>query len=212
MEGMAVRRLLPAVAALLAAAVLAGCAGPSGGWERLPPAGTPSPSPAAPEPGLSYVPNLWLKDAPHPSWTAVSGGSEPFMLADREGQYLWIGDTSGGYFSVDNGTTWSRMGSYTGNAQVAFRDGWVFAQDESGRLYAAVLHDNRVDVLRSSNGGDSWSQVTYAVGVSGPADRPWIAARGNDVAMVYFDAPAVITGRPRGSAPRFSDHETEPRG
>jgi PKD repeat protein len=116
------------------------------------------------------------------------------MLADRDGRYLWVGDTSGGYYSEDNGTSWTRMGNYPGNGGVAFVDGWVFAQDEESRLYSAVLDDNHVDIVRSSNGGDSWDQTTYLAGVSGTADRPWIAAQGDEVVLFYFDAPAVITG------------------
>jgi hypothetical protein len=182
-------RLLLAISVVLAASALAGCSQPAA---EAPGPGPPLPADASPPP--SPRGNLWLLDAPRPASSPVSGGSEPFILADRNGEYLWVGDTSGGYYSIDNGSTWSRMGSYQGNAHVAFRDGWVFAQDEKGRLYAAVLHDNRVDVVRSGNGGRSWTQVSHAVGVSGTADRPWIAAQGDDVMMVYFDAPAVVTG------------------
>jgi PKD repeat protein len=129
----------------------------------------------------------------------VSAGSEPVILADREGRSLWIGDTSGGYYSEDNGTKWQPMGSYVGGANLYARDGWALAQDETGNLYAAVLRDNRVDVTRSADGGKTWNQVGYLAGVSGTADRPWIAAKGTgEVAMFYFDAPAVLVG--------FSEH------
>src|SRR5688572_21988721 len=156
---------------------MAGCASPPQDGQVNPAA------PAEPEeeaPAADYRPNLWLLEAPHPSSTRVSGGAEPFILADRDGEYLWIGDTTGGYYSTDNGTSWKSMGTYSGNVGVAFRDGWVFAEDESGRLYAAVLHDNRVDVIRSGDNGKTWNQVTYAAGVSGTADRPWIAAQGDE--------------------------------
>lgn len=127
--------------------------------------------------------------------TQVSGGSEPVILTDRSGQFVWIGDTSGGYWSDDNGTKWTRMGAYAGGFDLLFVDGWDLAQDDAGNLYAAVLRANRVDIVRSADGGKSWNQVGYAGGVSGTADRPWIAAKGDgELALFYFDAPTVLFG------------------
>lgn len=131
--------------------------------------------------------------------TTVSSGSEPSILADAAGKLVWIGDTSGGYWSNNNGTSWNRMGNYAGGAQFAFNDGWALAQDGAGHLFVGVLRDNRIDVARSSDGGQIFDQVGYAAGVSGSADRPWIAAKPDGtVGLFYFDAPTVIFG--------FSEH------
>jgi chitodextrinase len=169
--------------------LLAGCVQPSGspaGAEREPAA------PAAPAPGDAQ-PLVQLPLVPVAKANAVSRGSEPSILADRNGKYLWIGDTDGGHVSTDNGTSWRSM------APIALgfhflNDGWGLAQDEAGNLYAADLSENHVDIGRSSDGGMSWNQRTYLAGVSGVADRPWIAASKGHVVLFYFDAPLVATG------------------
>jgi PKD repeat protein len=125
--------------------------------------------------------------------TSISGGSEPLVVASHDGKMVWIGDSTGGYYSSDNGTTWAHMPDL--NFNLAFIDGWALAEDGSGALYAADLNDNHVDVGRSINGGQSWASITDFAGVSGTADRPWLAAQGDgEVVLFYFDAPAVVTG------------------
>lgn len=179
-----------AAAILLAATLASGCLASA-------PAATDAPHGSTPAPGQTHeaaplIPGIPL--APIQA-TQVSSGSEPVIVADRNGKYLWIGDTSGGHWSDNNGTSWNQMGNYAGGSDIAVVDGWALAQDDAGNLYAGVLRANRVDVVRSADGGKTWNQVGYAAGVSGTADRPWIAAKGDgEVALFYFDAPAVLTG------------------
>jgi hypothetical protein len=172
------------------AAALAGCLAAS------PPPSSPGPA------GIAQTPSLAARDAStgedlpllqgaHSA--KVSAGSEPSVLADRNGKYVWIGDSSGGHYSTDNGTSWAAMPDF--KLPGAFVDGWALAQDGSGKLYAAALQGSVLDVARSGDGGRSWEQVTHAAGVSGSADRPWLASRGNgEVVLFYFDAPAVGFG------------------
>ena len=176
-------------AVALTVLLLAGCAAPS----ATPPGpGTTEPgAPAAPaDPATPFLP---LPQVPVAKSSGVSGGAEPSILADRNGKFLWIGDTEGGHYSTDNGTTWRSMAPIAAGFHI-FSDGWGLAQDEAGNLYAADLSENHVDIGRSSDGGASWNQVTYLAGVSGTADRPWIAAQGSEVVLFYFDAPLVATG------------------
>ncbi|MFO1532935.1 MAG: PKD domain-containing protein [Thermoplasmatota archaeon] len=174
---------------LLLAAFVAGCLSAPPRDAAVP----PSVHEAAPSgPAHQILPNVPL--APTQA-KPVSSGSEPSILADRNGKYLWIGDTSGGYYSENNGTTWKAMGGYAGGNSLTLVDGWALAQDDAGKLYAGVLRDNRIDVVRSATGGQTWDKVGYAAGVSGSADRPWLAAKGDgEVALFYFDAPTVLFG------------------
>jgi hypothetical protein len=175
---------------LVLALLVAGCSSrpPAAGD-----AGTPPSGPGA-SPPLHSIPAL----LPH-SLQAASPGSEPSLLADRNGKFLWIGDTSGTSYSDDNGTSWHPMG-YNGNIGLAFGDGAALAQDDVGRLYAAVLHDNRIDVVRSDD-GRSFSQSTLAAGLFATVDRPWIGAHGDgEVALFYIDAEGLVY------YPAFSGH------
>ncbi len=146
----------------------------------------------APDEPLPYRPNVWLLDTPMPAGTRVSGGAEPSILADRDGEFLWIGDTTGAYYSDDNGTSWNKMPNFL--LPSVFVDGWALAQDDTGALYAAALIGPDIDVSRSTN-GKTWASTTRAAAVSGTTDRPWLAAQGDgEVVLFYFDAPAVATG------------------
>jgi PKD repeat protein len=174
--------------AVFATATLAGCAGAPD-----PPApGEPAPAPEdAPAPfigrGSSGLPILT------PVGAAVSDGSEPDILADKAGRYVWIGDTSGGHWSTDNGTTWNAMPD-TGLG-FALSDGWSLAQDDAGSLYAGVLADNRITVSRSDDGGSSWAEENLVAGVWTVVDRPWIAADGDgEVVLFYVAAAGVFVG------------------
>ncbi len=149
-----------------------------------PPPGQPSPSP--PTPQVVALPFGTTHGG-------VSGGAEPMILTDAAGTYVWIGDSSGGYYSTNNGTSWSKMAPLALGLH-ALNDGWALAEDENGNLYAADLSDNHIDVGRSNDGGRTWNQKGYYAGVSGSADRPWLAARGGALVLFYFDAPAVATG------------------
>jgi len=186
---------------LLLALALAGClASPQDPPSPLPVTQSTSPhadvAASAPPPGV-----LRLPATIHAA--TVGNGAEPNILADRNGKFVWIGNDnqqggSGGYRSSDNGTSWSATPNDPTNIQcqcLTITDGWSIAQDEAGHMYMGVLSYNRVDVLRSSDGGASWDQTGAAAGVSGTADRPWLAAKGDGhVALFYFDAPAVATG------------------
>ncbi|HUR26387.1 MAG TPA: PKD domain-containing protein [Candidatus Thermoplasmatota archaeon] len=185
------------VLAVLLLTGLAGCsaAGPIGPAKEAEAQTATLAGPSAGGAGTGYQPNQWLLDSFHPSAVSVSNGAEPSILTDRLGRALWIGDTSGTYVSLDNGTSWHVAGHYVGDVGVAFGDGVALAQDDTGRLYAAILNDNRVDVVSSSDLGATWDTLGVAAGVSGTADRPWLAADGDgEVVLFYFDAPAVAVG------------------
>jgi hypothetical protein len=121
--------------------------------------------------------------------THVSSGSEPFILADRLGRFLWIGDTSGVHRSGDNGTTWSDMPLPATTLSLLFTDGVALAQDEKGRLYAASLSDNRGDVSRSDD-GTAFASSSFAAGL--PVDRPWVAAHGDTAMLVFLNNYGVL--------------------
>ncbi len=168
---------------LVVVLVVAGCAqapsSGSGGSE----AGFPADPGSEP---LASIPALFGHSS-----AAATGGSEPSILADKEGRFVWIGDTGGTSWSDDNGTSWHHM-AYTGNLGVAFGDGVALGQDDRGRLYAAYLHDNRIDVARSDD-GKTFAQATLAAGAFAGVDRPWIGAHGDgEVALFYIDAVGVV--------------------
>jgi len=170
-------------AAILVASILAGCASvqPTAAQESQPytEAGQTRAHVSSDSPALLATPSV-----------RVSGGSEPSILADKNGQYIWIGDTSGGYYSDNNGTSWSRMAPLLPG--FLFTDGWSLAQDDAGKLYVAALFDNRIDVARSGDGGKSWEQNAPAGTFEG-VDRPWIGATGDgNVALFYADAVEVL--------------------
>lgn len=158
--------------------------------ERTAPAAPPAP-PAPPEDAGGFVPNLFLLDGARPPGGSVHNGSEPMVLADRSGEWLWIGSTrDGGSRSRDNGTTWERMPS----PFVAVADGWSLAQDEVGRLYATTTSIPYVEVYHSDDEGRTWRApflpirppASAIVDAAPVADRPWIAARGDGEAMLIF--------------------------
>jgi hypothetical protein len=153
---------------------------------------TPAPSPqaaAAPDlapilgaDGQYYAPNAYLLDQPPMPGGRVSGGAEPTILADRDGQFLWVGDTSGIHRSANNGATWVTLP----DPVPLVADGFTLAQDDVGTLYAATTTIPYVHFLRSINDGTSWA--TQNVAEASPiADRPWLAARGNgEVALFIY--------------------------
>lgn len=179
------------------ATLLSGCASspPPSAPQELGTLDTETGKAAAEAAQQGYEPNLWLLDAARPVGSTVSSGAEPSILVDREGRLIWVGDTSGAYSSRDNGTSWQPTASYRADIGVAFGDGVALAQDDTGRLYAAFLNDNRVDVVASTDGGASWDTMGIGAGLSGVADRPWLAADGDgEVVLFYFDAPLVAVG------------------
>lgn len=188
------RRRAVVVLAALAVLATAGCATPA---KDLAPDRPSASAAAVPQDGadVGFQPNLWLLDGLRPPSVRVSGGAEPSILADRQGRALWIGDTSGSYVSTDGGASWRPTGHYLADIGLAFGDGVALAQDVTGRLYAGVLNDNRVDVVASDDLGSTWSTMGLFAGVSGTADRPWLAAdQDGEVVLFYFDAPFVATG------------------
>ena len=175
--------------ALVAGAGLAGCSqgAETRPWtDASPPAADDAPAPFIGR-GSAGLPILT------PVGSSVSDGSEPDILADKAGRFVWIGDSQGGSWSTDNGTTWRAMGDL--GLGVAFADGWSLAQDDAGRLYAGVLADNRIEVGRSSDGGATWEVANRIAGVWAVIDRPWIAARGDgDVVLFYVAAAGIFVG------------------
>jgi hypothetical protein len=195
---MARRPLLIVLA--IAALVLPGCVAT---LPNAPQAGDATPI------ATGYAPtthtNLWLLDGPRPALeTRVStGGAEPAILADSQGRAILVGDNVGVYRSTDAGATWKRVivpyvklgvqdvatpaGSITGG-QGIISDGWVFAQDADGMLYASTTNGAIINVARSADGGATWDTTpsTYVVDAGPIADRPWLAARGHgEVAMIW---------------------------
>ncbi len=152
-------------------------------------------APIAEQPhAMHSVPALFATSA-----GAISGGSEPSILTDLNGRFVWMGDTSGVKSSSDNGTSWAPM-SYPGNIGIEFSDGVALDQDGAGSLYAAYLHDNRIDVARSDD-GMTFGSSRVAAGIFDTVDRPWIAAHGEgEVALFYIDAVGT------SYFPAFSGH------
>jgi hypothetical protein len=170
---------------LAALALLAGCAAPAAPGIGASDGPAPPHGAAGLRPGPAMLPFLQA--------ASVSDGAEPSILADRNGKHVWIGDTSGGYVSDDNGTTWAPLPSLALGVH-ALADGWGLAQDEAGRLYAADLTENHIDVGRSDD-GRAWAQKTYAVGVFDSVDRPWLAAgKPGEVALFYVAAVGILVG------------------
>lgn len=136
--------------------------------------------------GRTYEPNLWLLDAPRPDNTFVSTGGEPKILADADGDWLWVASTGGGYRSPDGGDTWERVPTPWLKGRC---DGWSLAQDGTGDLYAATTMCPYVNVVRSTDDGASWEQQSKIPEDAAPvADRPWIAAHGDgEVALIHWD-------------------------
>lgn len=177
--------------ALLAILLLAGCAQaprPAAAPQSEPPMDQPAPAPA------------WLhglRESP------VSSGAEPSLLADRNGKFLWIGDTSGTYSSSDNGLSWHLM-TYPINVGAVFDDGVALAQDDKGTLYAAYLNNNRIDVAVSHD-GQTFDAFTVG-GIFDTVDRPWIGAHGDgQVALFYIDAVGPIYTAGSGHCARSTD-------
>lgn len=158
-----------------------------------PPAELPAPPAAGDEGGASgYVPNLFLIDHPRPPGGVVHGGSEPMVLADRVGEYLWIGSTGGASRSADNGTTWENLSW----PFLLSADGWSLAQDDVGRVYVSTTGIPNVEVYRSDDDGETWIRpglptrppLSGVVDVAPVADRPWLAARGDgEVMLIHYD-------------------------
>jgi hypothetical protein len=174
------RHLPRLVASLAILLLLAGCA--SAPPPRAPSASGPAALDEDPSPPTEPGPLDFL--ARPREVNRVSSGGEPSILADRNGKFLWIADTSGVYYSTDNGTRWQQTNGYTGDFGGALGDGPGLAQDDQGRLYKASLHDNRGDVARSDD-GKAFNQASYFAGY--PIDRPWIAAVGTSVVVVYLN-------------------------
>lgn len=168
----------------VAIVLLAGCAGAPGAAPDAAPAG-----PAAAPEDLGYQPNLWLLDGFHPPSVTVSEGAEPSILADRDGQALWIGDTAGFHASTDNGTSWRENSALL--LPGGFTDGWSVAQDDAGTVYTTTTNGLTVDVARSRDKGRTWDPVVaYATSAWALADRPWLAAHGDgDVALFLYNIP-----------------------
>lgn len=124
-----------------------------------------------------YPINQHLLDAPRPMSVKVSNGAEPSILVDKDGQWLWIGDTSGLWRSGDGGATWTRAPDPFLPSVVT--DGWALAQDAEGRLYTSTTIGPTSPVAMSLNNGQTWTTTSHVVGVDSISDRPWLAARGN---------------------------------
>lgn len=135
--------------------------------------------------------------------TRVSqGGAEPAILVDKLGRGILVGDNLGVHRSTDGGATWTTVDvpyvkpgtpkvstpvvGLTGSPIIS--EGWVFAQDDAGTIYASTTNGAIINVARSSDGGATWD-VTPAgyVEDAGPlADRPWLAAyHTGTVAMIW---------------------------
>ncbi len=167
--------------------IAAGCA--TSPAHRLDDANLGEVAPATPAEPVDEAPsNLWLLDGLRPVQnTRVSSGAEPSILADRDGEFIWIADTSGGYYSEDNGTSWRALDDFL--LPSVLGDGWALAQDDTGRLYAAGLIGSTIDVATSDD-GRTWASINRAAAVSGITDRPWLAAQEDgEVALFYYDYP-----------------------
>ncbi|MEA3198709.1 MAG: hypothetical protein QOE90_137 [Thermoplasmata archaeon] len=197
-EGIGPRMRL--VLALVAVALFAllGCVSP---------AATPAPA-APPAGGAAQDPhaNLWLLDGARPALDSrvSQGGAEPAILVDALGRSILVGDNAGVHVSTDHGATWTKVwvpfvpGATNnlpstpvvtvGVGNTGISDGWVFAQDADGAIYASTTDGALINVGRSLDGGLTWDATPSTIATdAGPvADRPWLAAHGHgQVAVIW---------------------------
>lgn len=178
----------PSLPLLLAAAVpvlLAGCLGtlddpPSSSDVEgtSTPEAVPDPTQPLPRANDTGLPVLPLEPV------KVSDGAEPSLLADEDGKWIWLADSSGGYRTENNGSTWEEMPS----PFLLTADGWSLAQDAAGNLYAATTNVPSIEVHRSEDDGASWARTSRFADAAPVADRPWIAAgEAGEVALFFYD-------------------------
>jgi hypothetical protein len=129
--------------------------------------------PRASSPALAASPGPLLPGAT----VVVSGASEPSILVDRNGQYIWIGAIYGsgmGMWRSTNGSRW--LAIHPTELPGAFTDGTAMAQGPDGMLYAADTQGQVVAVDASPDGGLTWTEVNRVATPGVPfADRPWLA-------------------------------------
>lgn len=139
----------------------------------------------APDGALSVVGESPLRaDA-----TFVSNGAEPHILVDKLGRSILIGDWSGVYMSLDGGASWFENTPPYANSPL-LSDGWVFAQDNAGTIYASTTNGQMINVASSTNGGISWqlNTQTFVTEPHALADRPWLAVKdGGVIALIWND-------------------------
>lgn len=131
--------------------------------------------------------------------STVSNGAEPAILVDRLGRGILVGDHLGVKRSTNGGASWSTVSipwipGHDPVFGVGIYDGWVFAQDDAGTIYASTTDGPVINVASSQDGGATWDVgiSTFVVDVSARiADRPWLAARNDgQVAMIWNDGGA----------------------
>lgn len=125
--------------------------------------------------------------------TTVSEGAEPAVLVDKLGRSILIGDHLGVLRSTDDGATWTRISIpwIPGNHRFVggIYDGWVFAQDDAGTIYASTTDGPAINVASSKDGGATWElgASTFVVEAGAIADRPWLAAKGNGIVAMHWN-------------------------
>jgi hypothetical protein len=188
---------------LLAAPLLAGCAGREGGGAPAGPAAEPvavHPLAGTLEPSGLAAPAFQLLGAIARTGP-VYGGGEPSVWAALDGTLFvafpgcdrgfYLVEVPGQdscqhglvYRSADGGATWTRLnregdGRYEdgGDGPAANGDAEV-AVDSAGTVYASNLGDG-IQVHRSTDGGATWAYVGNATEAGESSDRQWMAASG----------------------------------
>lgn len=188
-------RRLPLTLSVLVLLVLPGCIS-----SLQEPAAPASEGPAVDGATDDEPRNRFLLDAPRPFTARVGVGAEPDILVDDGGEWIWMGDTYGVYRSKDGGQTWqtspNEMFPHLLTRRIlappywVILDGWAFAQDDAGTLYATTTSGPTVGVYASDNGGLTWRTSNPFAGLAAIADRPWLAARNTgEVALIYNALP-----------------------
>ncbi|HVL87897.1 MAG TPA: sialidase family protein [Candidatus Thermoplasmatota archaeon] len=141
------------------------------------------------EPVIAILPSGTILVAAHPGWTHANR-ADPNLVTGANGQsYVWR--------SADGGETFARVarvggtGDVPGLANVPFSDCVPglsdpdFAVTAEGVAYFTDFYKTGASVLRSLDDGQTWECRNLEDGPTRKdQDRPWLAARGDEVFFV----------------------------
>ena len=176
------------VAALLAAAVLAGCSGPKEG------SGGDGPGSASAQVPFAFSPPAIVHE----------GGYEPGIRAGPDGTLVLhahkskvAGDgaqmASYAWWSRDGGTTWTPLPSPGGAREAVYAFEGDVAFDDAGHLFFLdnTFADQVVSRWRLAAEGPVWESTVPFAGSDGLDDRPWLEAHGDGQLLLASKTPLV---------------------
>ena len=122
-----------------------------------------------------------LNDAPESQFRSVWAHDDHTFLAVSAGAPSYV------YYSEDQGQSWIR--TFEDTAQATFLDGIVFTNDSIGFIYGDPI-DGYFKLLRTSDGGKSWSEIEGPSAIDGEVS---FAASGSAI-TVGEDIMSIVTG------------------